>query len=301
MCDSEKNYLIDLLGGLMVIVIPMITAIVAIYQKMPWPMPMRHLLTALTVISGSAAIVLKVRNVNSIKRDHEELMNVFDQSRMQMDECNRLMRRLVAERRRNLALLTENEEEFSRRFVAAVAQVSSQYGLKYMEYLNYERALVFKWWNDDARERLVSLVRILKKELGQMEITYQNNVALAAKDWLLETVLINDKGRGDEFSAEWEDNIKIAYDTIVPIAVEGFDFSPKVYLHRDKKSMELYCRRKSNISGRNIGEAVNDGKTVTSFMVEEKDLLSLVGLGRLGMACYVSKILGSAGFVPVMT
>lgn len=299
--SKDRYYLLDLLGGVFVIVVPMITAVVAIYQKMPWSMPMRHLLSVLTILSGSVAIVLKVRSVNSAKNDHNELKRAFERSRVQVDECNRLMKLLVTERRQNLALLTDADEDFTRRFVSEVAQSTAKHGFCYMEYLNYEYALVFKWWQDDSRGLLMSVMRITKEELKQMEIVLNGDEVRAVQKWLFGDVPISASKCGDEFTSGWNDNIRVAYDNIMPVAVEGYGFSPKVYLHSDNRSMELYHCQLLAINGKNIGVVDNDGRRVSSFTIDTNDLRSIVGVGRFAMSQTVTKLLGSAGFAPILT
>lgn len=299
--SKDSSYLLDLLGGVFVIVVPVITAVVAIYQKMPWSMPMRHFLLALTILSGSVAVVLKVRNVNSIKKDHNELKCAFEHSREQMDECNRLMALLVAERQQNLALLTDADEDFTRRFVSEVAKMTAQRGFAYMEYLNYEHSIVFKWWQDGSRVMLLSVMRIMKKDIERMGAVLDGDVVQAVQKWLFGDVPISASASGDEFASGWNDNIKVAYDNIMPVAVEGYGFSPKAYLHSDNRSMELYYCQLLTIKGKNVGIADNDGKRVSSFTIDMNDLMSMVGVSRFAMSQKAAKLLGSAGFAPLAT
>lgn len=66
-------------------------------------------------------------------------------------------------------------------------------------------------------------------------------------------------------------------------------------------SLELYHCQLLAINGKNIGVVDNDGRRVSSFTIDTNDLRSIVGVGRFAMSQTVTKLLGSAGFAPILT
>lgn len=249
---------------------PASTAVFAIFEYIPGDLATKILLSVLTVAVAVVSYIQKYIKDKDRSRKEDVWMNYLEETRQ-------LMKRVVLG---NACQVVPNKDEREDKFCDCVALVSSNEGYRFMDCLRYEFAIVFKWWNED-RSELVSVVRIQNDALERLFDQCNGDVLMAAKSLLCNQAMPVMKPSEQMSSEQWNEYVPRANSVLLPVAVEGFGFLKKVYLHSDEMSIDFYPEENSIVSLTNA------------------DLMRLNGMSLLEVGEKFVKIIQNAGYSPI--
>lgn len=253
---------------------PAIMAVIAIFQYVPASMFMKVVLSILTLAVAIVSLVMKQYE----DTERHNLDNEMLESNKRMCE---LVQKLVDKDGNQSEGKRTMPNDLAEMFVRFVSEASNSRGYKMLESLVYEFAIVFKWWNDD-RSKLLSVARITADELFELFAKCDKNVKVAAQEWLSKPVMPIMRPGKEMRIVDWSIYVPHANSVLTPIAVEGFGFSTKIYLHSDTMSIDFFSRNRKNV-----------------VTVTQDDLMRMNGMSVIDVGREFAGLLVKAGHEPL--
>lgn len=272
MKDDYELTWVDTVLSWLAAIFPTVTAAFGFYQNQPWPEYVRHTMSALVAATAIVGLLIASRAQR--------------RGMMMQRKTDETMQKLLNARG---ALAAEKCKEFGSfgcGFIKEVAKIALRYGLTNMHFLKYEYTMVLVWMDEDDRIPL-AVIRVTNAELAHLSKTFGGCAEDAAMEFLCGSRLPKMPEK-DCIAAEWNSFVEKTYHFLMPVFVEGFNFSKRCNISVENRSIEFYC---------NVEEGDNTDAR-KSFCAEEETLLRFAGLSRLQAACLVSKILIKNGFRP---
>lgn len=272
MKDDYELTWVDTALSWLAAIFPTVTAAFGFYQNQPWPEYVRHTMSAL--VAATAAVGLLV--ASRAQRRGVMMQRKTDETLQKLIEARS---DLAAEKGKEFGT-------FGGEFVKEIAKVSLRHGLANMHFLRYEYAMVLVWMDKDDKIPL-AVVRATNEDLDRLSESFGGHAEDAARAFLCEPSMpkMPDK---DCIAEEWNSFVETTIHVLLPVFVEGFNFSKRCNISVDHRFFEFYS---------NVGED-DHSDAPQSFCLDEEALSRFAGLSRLQASRLACKTLIKEGFSP---